>query len=343
MVAEIRPEWRVETVDRSPHGTDFVAHLDVATPDGDRRVVLKATTADLVDPRVARAEPRLLALVDRETTVPVPTVYGYRDAHPDLPAPFTLMAHVDGATLEGESHALPRAVMERVCRDAGRNLAALHGLGTFECAGQVGVRDGSLAVLDTDEDPRYDRFHDRLLDHARDAIDSLDTGGYFPDYADDPERFADLQSILREYVERTIPALPAPGPSAYDHWDYRLGNLLVDPDTGATRAVLDWANLAVAPPAANLAAAESHLLDPQRVPADRTRHCRDALRSAYADARDDWTFDAEVRERMRAYRVGERIGAMACLPLWHQDASEGEKTEREREHRGFLAEHVDAA
>ncbi|MFC7165395.1 hypothetical protein [Halospeciosus flavus] len=90
MVDNLRPAWHVETIERAPHGTDFVAILDIRTPAGPKQAVLKATTADLVDPVVARAEPRLLTLLDNETSIPVPTVYGSCDAHPEYPAPFTV-------------------------------------------------------------------------------------------------------------------------------------------------------------------------------------------------------------------------------------------------------------
>ncbi|MFT4932012.1 MAG: hypothetical protein ACI91T_001900 [Natronomonas sp.] len=67
MVNAIEPAWTVEAIERSPHGTDFVATLDVRGPDGSRTVVLKATTAELVDPEIARSEPRLLGLVGERT------------------------------------------------------------------------------------------------------------------------------------------------------------------------------------------------------------------------------------------------------------------------------------
>ncbi len=79
MVRTIETGWVVESIERSDYGTDFVAALDVGNDEGARTVVLKATTADLVDPEIARSEPRLLDLVDRETSIPVPTVFGYRE------------------------------------------------------------------------------------------------------------------------------------------------------------------------------------------------------------------------------------------------------------------------
>ncbi len=138
MVRVLRPEWSVESVDRSEFGTDFVATLGVGTPDSDRTVVLKATSAEFVDPTEARSEPRLLELVGRETSIPVPDVVGYCDAHEEYPAPFYLMEHVDGENPEGGFGDLPVETRERVLRAAGRNLAELHALGPLSTAGQIG-------------------------------------------------------------------------------------------------------------------------------------------------------------------------------------------------------------
>ncbi|WP_246023018.1 phosphotransferase family protein [Halosimplex halophilum] len=340
MVAAIRPEWAVESIERSPHGTDFVATLDVRTPEGPRSVVLKATTADLVDPPVARSEPRLFELVGRETTIPVPRVYGYCDAHEAFPAPFYLAEHVEGANLEDDPGRLGPAARERVVRAAGRNLAELHELGPLPAVGSVGVADGELTVLDTDDHPRAEDFRERLLEDYEGTLDALADGGYFPELADDPERFADLVPAVREHLRDAIPALPEPDPPTYNHWDYRYGNLLVDPGTGETKAVLDWANLSAAEPAYNLAKVEFHLLKPVRDDPERTAELREAFRSAYSEDRGDWSFDEATLERMAVYRLVDRLDAMACLPLWYEDATPAERDERAAEHRAFLAERV---
>lgn len=341
MVAALRPDWTVEAVERSEYGTDFVAVLDVRTPDGAREVVLKATTAGWMAPEIARAEPRLLELVGSETGVPVPTVYGYRDSHPTHPAPFYLMERVDGENYEGRPEAIPAAARERVVAEAGRNLADLHEVGRLPAIGSVGVRDGDLAVLDTEAHPRYEDGREWLLDGQREALDALEDGGWFPEMADDRERFADLVPALREHLEAEIPALPGPDPPRYCHWDYRYGNLLVDPETGETRAVLDWANLRAADPAYNLAKAEAHLFDPTVEDGGRVAALRDRFRTAYAAGRDGWTFDDATRERIDTYLLTCRIDAMACLPLWHEDATPAERDEREHQHRAYVAEYLD--
>ncbi|MFC4989883.1 MULTISPECIES: phosphotransferase family protein [Saliphagus] len=336
MVDDLRETWSVETIERVEHGTDFVAVVGVETPDGPRSAVLKATTAGFVAPESARAEPRMLELVGRETRIPVPAVYGVRDHHPSLPAPFYLMEHVAGENHEGRSGELRRAVRERICGDAGRNLAALHELGPLPAAGTVGVVDGELAVLDSEDHPSYDDCREMVLDGSEDTLDALAEGGFFPGKADDRERFADLVDPLREYLRETIPTLSEPEPPTYHHRDYRYGNLLVDPDTGETQAVLDWAGTMAAEPASALAGTESLLFDPVDEDDDLVAGLRTAFRDAYADGREGWSFDAGVRERIEVYRLVDRLDAMACLPLWYEDATPAERDEQERYHREFL-------
>ena len=340
MVRACRPDWTVESLERSGYGTDLVCFLTCGTPGGRREAVLKATTVDLVPPEIARSEPRLLELVGRETSVPVPDVYGSVDAHEEYPAPFYLMERIEGENFQGRPGALPAAARDRVVAEAGRNLAALHEVGRLPAVGAVGVRDGDLAVLDTDEYPRYDDTRTWLLSNCEDALASLEDGGWFPELADRPDRFADLVPALGDYLREAIPALPDPDPPAYCHWDYRYGNLLVDPDSGETRAVLDWANLRAADPAYNLAKAESHLFDPTAEDDDRVADLRRQFRTAYENARPDWMLDDAARERIETYRLTCRIDAMACLPLWLENATPTERDERERQHREFVADYL---
>lgn len=340
MVAAIHPDWTVRTIERPPTGTDFVAVLEVMTTAGIREVVLKATTTDLVDPEIARSEPRLLDLVARETAIPVPEVYGYRDTHPAYPTPFLLLEAVDGENIAGRQTDLPDKARERVMGETGRYLAALHDLGPLPAVGSVGVRDGDLVVLDTDDHPSYGDFRTWLLESSREVLDGLTDGGSFPELAEDRERFADLVPDLRTHLEETIPALPKPAPPTYCHWDYRYGNLLLDPETGATRAVLDWANLLAADPAYNLAKAESYLFDPTVEDDDRVATLRDRFRGEYEHARPDWSFDDAVERRMETYLLTSRLDAMACLPLWYQDATPAERDARERQHRAYVARYL---
>lgn len=338
MVEALKPRWSVESIERSPHGTDFVAILDVRTPDEERTVVLKATTADLVPPEIARSEPRLLEFIGRETDIPVPTVFGYCDEHDEYPAPFYLMSHTDGENYEDRVESLKPQARETVLREAGENLAELHMLGPLPGYGRIGVQNDQLTVLDTDKHPQFDDFRDKLLTDCEETLDSLTHGGYFPELADDPSRFADLVPDVREYVQEAIPELPPPEPPTYNYWDYRYGNLLIDSETGEAQAVLDWANLGAADPAYNLVKVELNLLTPEVDGDNRTNTLREIFRKAYVEAREDWSFDETTRERMHVYRLTSRLDDMACLPLWYQDDEEREK--RATEHREFVSQYV---
>lgn len=349
MVAERRPEWTVASIDRSPLGTDFVAVLGIEGPDAPDRAVLKATTADLVPPPVARAEPRLLEFVGRETGIPVPEVYGTCGSHEAFPAPFSLLEFVEGETYEGPPPDLDPDVRERIVRDAGRYLGELHALGPLETHGRLGVPGdepdvadgGDLRVLDTAEHPSRDDPREAMRAAFEPALSALESGTWFPERADDPDRFADLVPDVRAWVDETIPGLPAPEPPTYCHGDYRYGNFVVDPETGAIEAVLDWANASAADPAYGLATAESHLLTPEGDGEERTAELRAAFRSAYATERDGWRFDDATTELMRVYRLAKRLDAMACLPLWYEDATPTERDERAAEHRAFVRESLD--
>lgn len=338
MVRACRPGWRVLDNERSEFGTDFVCFVTCETPEGARETVLKATTAGFVDPDIARAEPRLLAVVGRETAIPVPEVYGFVDAHETYPAPFYLMERVDGVNAEGDPDALPAAARERVVREAGVNLADLHELGTLPRVGSTGVMHGELAVLDGGRPT--DDFREWLRSGVDDTLDALADGTFFPELADRPDRFADLVPELEAELDARIAALSEPDAPRYCHWDYRYGNLLVDPETGETRAVLDWANLTAAEPAYNLAKVEAHLFDAHEDGVDRAAELRGVFRDAYERERADWAFTAAVEARMETYGLTARLDAMACLPLWMEDATPAEKDEREREHREFVAAHL---
>ncbi|MFC7230858.1 phosphotransferase family protein [Saliphagus sp. GCM10025308] len=339
MVEALKPRWRVAAIKRSTHGTDLVAILDVRTPKR-RSVVLKATTAGFVDPIIARSEPRLLMLVNRETNIPVPAVFGYCDDHERYPAPFYLMEYIEGENYEGQAEELSIDVRETLLREAGQNLAELHELGPLPAAGKVGAQNGELTVLDTEKYPRSDDFRDKVLADCEETLDSLANGGFYPELADDPTRFDDLVPEVREYLRARVPALPTPGEPTYCHWDYRFGNLLINPEAGETQAVLDWANLSAAEPANNLAQTEFYLLSPEADGPQQTSHLRETFRAAYTETRTEWSFDEPILERMDVYRLACRLGAMACLPLWYQDASEEKRDERANEHRAFVEQYL---
>lgn len=330
LVSELKPGWRVTEHQRIDHGTDFLASLRVDTPDGEQRVVLKAATADHVPPSAARLEPRFMRLVASEMRVPVPTVYAICDTHDTSPTPCFLMGAVDGENYENRVAELPFETQARIVSAAGRYIAAINELGSAAGIGRLGYRGGEIRPV---EETAGDLL-DHTLDSAEETLSTLDSGGFFPDLAQEPERFADLVAPLRSYLRETIPELPEPDPPRYCHADYRYGNLLADPDTGETTAVLDWGLVSDQEPAHNIAFTECALLDRQRDGEERTAELRSLFRDAYSERRGGWAFDDCRRERMAVYRLVYRISEMACFPLWYSESSE--RAAREQRIRAFV-------
>lgn len=326
MVAAVEPSWSVADVRPAEEGTASVFFLRVETPAGDREVVLKVFSGT-VSPRTARSEPRLLGLVDDETTIPVPEVVGFADEHPDLPAPFFLAERLHGENGSGRFGELSTEALERVLSEAGAHLAELHELRSFDRFGRVGVANDALAVVGDGCEPA-ERWSDWLLADVEDTLAKLERS-----------RFDDLVTPLREHVRESIPALDGPETASLVHWDYRLGNLLLDPESGETTAVLDWASLVAGDPAYNLATVEDHNVNWQTRDVVLRRRLRDRFRGAYAARRTDSL--GEFRARKRLYHLCNRLDAMVCLPEWYANADEAIRDERAAEHRAFVRDYLD--
>jgi aminoglycoside phosphotransferase (APT) family kinase protein len=349
IVRHLRPSWTPMSIDHIVEGVNSTVAIDVDTPMGEQRIVLKASTSThpLAENR-SRAEPRVLSLLKRKTAVPVPTVFDTCDAHETYPTPYFLMEYIDGETISAaDVPNLPFDIRETIFRKAGLNLAELHTLGSLDEVGDLVGKGGKVSVLDTPESPSYDTFHDWLLDSYEETLDQLvDDGGYFPELTENPNRFDDFVPEIRDYLRETIPDLSPPQPPTYCHKDYGYWNLVVAPETGETRAVLDWANLMSAPPEFNLAIAESKLLKPNlntdaSASAGRAGELRRALWGGYESVRDEWAFDAATRERIRAYRLAFRLDQMACLPLFDRiDPTLDDREARAAEHRAFVEQYL---
>jgi len=324
LLAEFRPDWTLQSADRAAEGTDIVYHVTAATPEGERRAVLKA--ADFLDAAAFRIEPHLLRAVADRTDVPVPRVLGAVDEErPDLPTPAFLMTECDGVVLEGRPDALSADALRRVVTDAGHNLAAVHAAITFDGPGQV------VPAADSADHVAVDPADGTWDETLADAIDAS-----LAHVADD-ERFADLAEPIREAVADLRPARTPPRYSLL-HLDYRLGNLLVDPVTGATEAVLDWGNPAVGDPLHDLVRTEFYLADMDALPAELRADLRDRLWDAYAAERS--LAPAPASEALS--RLDARLVAMRWVDEWNAEAGPAEKERVVDGHRewieGFLAD-----
>lgn len=352
MVREIRPEWSLREVTAAEEGTDAVYFVTADTPDGPRECVLKA--CEFLDPEEFRPEPHLMALLDRRTSIPVPGIVGAVDSaasptprseggetagadRADLPAPFFLMERCDGEVCEGEARDLPSEVVERIARDAGRNLGELHGLGDFEAFGPVRLardaeRDRGGIAADgrtlTTAETATESWRARVEDFTEFHFDNLH------------DRFADVEADVREVVDERLDALDREFAPVFGHDDYRLGNLLVDPETGETRTVLDWGNANTLDAHYNLVLTEQYLSGWAPHDDPRRERVRAALRTGYAETNrleDDSAF-----ERRRELYLGvTRLFPMAWFSLWYGDAGDAEQDGAAEEHRRAVQDLVD--
>jgi aminoglycoside phosphotransferase (APT) family kinase protein len=329
MMREVAPDHEMTDATPIPEGTDAVYRVTAAGPGGSRDLVVKA--AAFVSPEAFRVEPRLLALLDARTGVPVPSVVGRVDDHPDLPSPFFAMEYVaDGEAREGEADALDADALARVARDAGRNLAALHDLASFDGFGQVRAardapaRSPAIALPSGDglavADPG-DSWRAKLTDTVHDRIDRVADG----------DRFADLAPDLRAWTDDRLPALaPRNVDPVLLHADYRLGNLLVD-DSGGTVAVIDWGNVSTGHGVHDLALAEHYLSGRAPLGSDRRERIRAALFDGYGrDPR------ADDPDRYDAFLLAGQLDPLVWFDYWYRDLDADERDALADRFRGMV-------
>lgn len=323
MVAAVDPEISVRDVTPIVDGTDAVYRVDAETG----RYVLKA--AVFVDPPRFRVEPRMLALVNAHTDVPVPDVVGFVDDHDDFPAPFFLMEYVpDGQPYENVA-GLDTDALSRAARDAGRIHAELHDLGSFDAFGSVrparACEHTALSLPDATDgigvvDP-YDSWSDCFADMLDESLSELDPNT--PSDVTDG-RFDDVHPHLEARAESALETVRAGDPDpVLAHVDYRPGNLLLR-ETGDTVAVLDWGNVRVTSPAYCLANAEQYLCGRAALGSDRRTRVREALLSGY-----DRPLPDDFDDRYRAALFATGLAPLVWFDHWYGDDEETENRIRE--------------
>ncbi len=187
-----------------------------ATGADGRRLVLRRPPlgAVLATAHDMAREHRIISAVG-QTEVPVPATLGLCEDESVNGAPFYIMDYVDGVVLhDGDitEEAVPdhdvRATLSRSVVDV---LADLH----LADPDTIGL--GELA--------RKDAYLDRQLKRWRGQWEKSKTRE-LPD--------------MEEAYELLVDAKPEQRYTGVVHGDYRLGNMLVDPASGAVAAVLDW-------------------------------------------------------------------------------------------------------
>lgn len=331
MVAAIDENWTVREVSEIDEGGNETFRVAVETPTGTRECVLKTSTGG---GGTLDAEARLLRLLASEASVPVPEVYGVVDEHPDLPAPFFLMAHREGDHLPGDPSELPVGELSAYAREVGRYLGRVHALDAFDGFGPiVAARDvdpadrGGTRPLAREYDLTIPDPHDEwasTLTATVDAILDRHSEG----------RFGDLTPRIRDAVEERRAGLDLSGSPVIARLDHGLHNLLVDRADEAVAGVLDWGIARATHPEYDLACAEQGFCTTAPLDSDRRRRVRAALYDGYREINDlatDESFDA----RRRLYLLVFQTISMNWAEGWiTTDIAE----EVERDNRRFVAE-----
>jgi aminoglycoside phosphotransferase (APT) family kinase protein len=347
MVATVWPDWELVGAERADSTTDAVYFLTLATDGARRDVVLKA--CDRAEHDAFRPEPYLLDTVRRETSVPVPAVYGAVDDHDALPAPFFLMERCPGEPVGVPDH-LDAAALDRVAYEAGRHLGEIHRLGSFARFGPLrlardaaGGRDERGGAIDPDFDPEPEADSEPASAAAStpDAIGGISGPGYevtvpasahddWRDWfrelvdghlADLPSRFSDLEPAIRARLGTVDDLLDSQFEPVPVHADYRPGDLLVDPESGETLAVFDFGDAYTADAEYNLAGTEHHLCGWDGLDTDRRECVRENLLSGYRETnalRDD----GSLWELYDLYLLATWLRGLRRFDDWYADASE---------------------
>lgn len=346
MVGVIEPGWTVERVEAVTSGTDAV--YGITADDGGARVeaVLKVCTA--IPPPDFRPEPHLCRLLRRETSIPVPAVFGSVDTHSEYPAPFYLMEHRDGVLADD----LERTdeLTATVATAAGRFAGEYHRIAAFRRFGflrldvdvdratpAVTVDGRGLAVAEPhpDEDHAIDGslWGKYGTDRWREWLESLYR--YYIDDLDD--RFRDLQDPIESFVEDRFHTLDGRFDARLSHIDYKYHNLLVDPDTNETTAVLDWGHATAVDPYYDLVVTEHHLCERAPLHAPDRRRVRNALEAGY-ERTNSIERDGEFERRRELYLLVSHLQALFWFSTWFEDASETERVAAERRYRQFVTQ-----
>jgi aminoglycoside phosphotransferase (APT) family kinase protein len=349
MVHGIRPSWTVKRIQPTEPSTDAVYYLTAEAGDETVEAVLKACTT--IRPADFRPEPYLCRLLNQQTSIPVPHIFGTIDSHEEYLSPFYLMECCEGqcaATID----LTPDHITE-IARTAGCHIGEYHTVGEFQRFGrlrldcdvahsQIGATiDGrSLAVADaaTDERPEPDTslWQEYGASSWRAWFESM--YHYWIENLD--ERFTDLQPAIETFVKARFDTLDRSFTAALSHIDYKYRNLLVEPETGETTAVLDWGHSSVLEPYYDLIVTEHHLSHWAPLRSSDRRRVREALEEGYSQT-NTLERDPAFEERRQLYLLQSYLQPLVWFSEWWSDTPEAERSEVENKYRQFIASIVE--
>lgn len=296
MIQVIAPGWELREAVPSDRGHTAVYHVEAETADGRREAVLKASPDD--EPHGIATEARLLAILRERTAIPVPAPMGVVDDHDDLPAPYFLMEAMPGSAMAyQETRHVEDAALRRLARRTGESLGELHGVDAVDAFGVVGhdrstplvggrpaADPGQLAV-----DEPFESWSAFLRASAEPELENVNAS-----------RFADLAPRLEAAVLDRLDRLGGHDDSVLGRIDHGVHNLLIDPETGEIRTLIDWEFTLAVTPGYDLATVEFVLsgavLAPLDDASDRRELVRDAMATGYR-AVADYPADELARAR----------------------------------------------
>lgn len=244
------------------------------------------------------SEPRLIALIEEGSEIPVPTVLALREDHDPS---YFVMTRLSGDTVEAVSTLSPASRLA-LAREIGAILGALHDLShPISTFGRIRV-DGTGELETIEEFDTWRPRFDDLLSVNLDALAQL--------------RLGDLAPRLREAFDERIPKIPDVTTPRLNYFDSKPANLVLSQtDEGPLiRAVLDWEGLSTTHWAFTLAYAERNVVE---WPGDAEPGERDRLRvelyDAYAGARG--LDQLELGPWYDTYRLAT-YSLVAASPYW---------------------------
>lgn len=274
-----------------------------------------------------RAEPHVLDRVAERTGIPVPEVHGTGHLRGD---PYFVAGYVPGMNPAFDPARLGPETFEQVCVEAGRNLGTLHDAFPADGWGMLGVERGGDDLEFVRAFPDWPTYFEAWLAHNVERLPETAT------------RFADLVPALEDRVGSLTDELRECGPfdPVVGHGDYRLGNLILDPDAApVTAAVIDWATPTAAPAVHDLAVTEAILLDRPGLDADRQRVLRERFYSGYRATNAGVLDGDDFEAHRRLCRFGARLRLMVNLREEMAGRSDAAVDARAQEHREALAEY----
>jgi aminoglycoside phosphotransferase (APT) family kinase protein len=295
------PESVVAVVDREFAGSDVsgVDRLSGGCKDT-YRVELTDETVVVAFPREAwyerqfALEPALMALVRRETSVPVPRVLASDVSGADC-RPYHVTAAIDAESLDGRFAALDRDAQVALVETLGATLAELHRNVAFAASGPLGVADTDRGVA-VDARRSWPAFLAELVDGWIDDID----GGRFGDLVPTYRHALTPESFLSVDVEPVCL-----------HFDYGPRNLLT---RGRTLAgVVDWGFAVAGHAEYDLFEFEKNVLLGELDDEATREALRPHLYDGYRRARE---LDAGWERRRALYRVAYKLASMQSFHRW---------------------------